>query len=62
MRRPKLSDCDQDDGNGPDLECYYEAMDRYADEKRDEMLEEEMDRKEERERHADYSDQREDRK
>jgi hypothetical protein len=34
-------------------------MDRYADEKRDEMLEEAMDRKEERERNADYSDQKE---
>ena len=60
MRRPRLQDCDDGDGNGPDLECYYEAMSRYEDEERDRQLEEEMDRKEEKERHADYSDQEKD--
>ena len=62
MRRPKLSEFDDGDGNGPDFETYTERMGDYEDAERDRQIEEEwdrQDRKDKKERHADYSDQEE---
>ena len=39
MRRPKLQDFDEDDGNGPDFEAYTDMMDHYGDVMRDEQIE-----------------------
>ena len=46
MRKPVPSDCEDEHGhiNG---ECYAEAMDRYDDERRDDLIQTEMDKKEE---------------
>ena len=58
MRKPKPSDCD--DGCGEvDWECFNEAMGDFEDSERDRELEERMERQDERERYADYSDQEE---
>lgn len=59
MRRPKRSDCIDEEGN-IDHECYDDAMGNYEDAERDRQLEEEMERTEEKERYADYSDQEKD--
>ena len=43
MRKPKPSDCDPGDGNGPDWDCYDEAMGDYEDAERERELEERND-------------------
>ena len=45
MIRPKPRDCVDDDGVF-DAECFAEAIDRYEDERRDDQITDEMDRKE----------------
>ena len=57
MRRPKYSDC-MDENDEFDSECFEEAMSQYEDEERDRYLEEQCERIDERERMADYSDQK----
>ena len=47
MRKPKLNDFDEDDGNGPDYEAYCDMMDHYADEQRDDMIDREMEKQQE---------------
>ena len=42
MRKPLLQDFDEDDGYGPNYEGYCDAMDTYADEQRDDMLEQRL--------------------
>lgn len=61
MRKPKRSDCTDEHGN-VDHECYDDAMSNYEDAERDRELEERMERKEEKERMADHSDQEKDEK
>ena len=46
MRRPVPSDCEDEHGH-IDGECYAEAMDRYDDERRDDIIQKELDEKEE---------------
>ncbi len=57
MRKPKYSDCTDDNGEF-DAECYDEAMGNYEDSERDRELEEHFERQEEKERYADHSDQK----
>ena len=57
MRKPNPKDCDQGDGNGVNWDCFDEAMGDFEDAERDRELEERMERTEEKERMADYSDQ-----
>ena len=45
MRRPRPSDCEDEHGH-VDGECYAEAMDRYDDERRDDIIQREIDKKE----------------
>ena len=47
MRRPKLNEFDDGDGNGPDFEAYTERMGDYEDAERDRQLEEQWTREEE---------------
>lgn len=47
MRKPKLIDFDEGDGNGPDYEAYEDMMDHYGDVTRDEEYDREMDRRDE---------------
>ena len=47
MRRPKLNDFDDGDGNGPNYEDYCDAMDTYADEQRDDAIERAWEQEEE---------------
>jgi hypothetical protein len=56
MRKPKRSEFDNGDGTY-DHDGFNEVMGDYEDSERDRELEERMERTEERERHADYSDQ-----
>ena len=56
MRKPKISKFREDDGT-VDHEAFDETMGDYEDAERDRELEERNERTEEKERHADYSDQ-----
>ena len=47
-----------DENDEFDSECFEEAMGQYEDEERDRYLEEQCERIDERERMADYSDQK----
>ncbi len=41
MRKPRPDECYDDTTDSIDWECYHEAADRYADEKRDELWDQE---------------------